>query len=141
MPTILASAHEWVAPYFTDPALALSTITRQIDNAAADYTDRGIAAVDLQPGNGTRYVMVFTALDRLSRERGRDESGWYDAVDAPTAFGGDLLVSMPDFHRATILSSGGIHMPYYIDEKMSLGAPHSAVVAAFLTLFDDALTP
>lgn len=141
---VARATRSWLEPHRFPAASShdevLAQIQENVASAVIDYHDRGIAAVDLQPGNGTRYIVVLTALDRLSRPAGHDDSGWYAAVDAPVAFGGDLLVSLPEFHRSTIVSTGSLHFPDYVDEKMSLGHPHSAVVAVFLTLFDDALT-
>lgn len=141
MPTTLTSTREWLAPYFNRLDDAMHRLQAPLAGAVVDYVNRGVAAANVEPGNGTRYLMVFTSLATLSRPAGADELGWYDAVDAPTVFGGDMLVSMPDFHRCTILSSNGFHVPDYIEEKLSLGAPHAAVVAAFVTLFDEALHP
>lgn len=138
--TTVQVARDWLTPYLNDADAALERIERIVTNAVIDYRTRGVAGADLQPGNGTRYIVALTDLTRLDRPAGRDDHGWYEAVDAAKAFGGDLLVALPEFHRSTVLSSGGFHMPDYVDEKLSLGYPHSCVVAAFLTLFDATLT-
>lgn len=76
-------------------------------------------AADLQPGNGTAYRIFLTRLE---------------ASDASSA-GGELLVSLPDFHKSMVIGLPAFVMPYYVDEKLNLAGGSNAIVAAFLTLF------
>lgn len=129
---------------------------------ARQYEEIGNAYVDFQPGNGTAYM---TVLHDLTRAQIDATLRTRTAADGPTAqpltvaqcreyvnrtglgpsarLGGELLVALPENRggvSAVFQAEHGFHMPYYIDERLRLGAGDAPYVAAFLTLFSDAIT-
>ena len=136
---------------------------------AREYVKNGTAYADFQPGNGTGYVIVLHDLLRLQAEalpRSRQtiarlvsEGMLPPVISALTdrecreivvtrglggpygVLGGRLLVALPQ-NRGGVSSvfNLGIHFPYYVDERLRLGAGDAPFVAVFLTLFCDAVT-
>lgn len=105
---------------------ALQPILEATAHAASQLADGPVAVATFSPGNGYTYKVAVTRL----------------ADEAIDSWGGSHIVALPEFHRCTLLNfTGGYHVPGYIAEKMSLGAPHDGVVAAFLTLLDAVTTP
>jgi hypothetical protein len=76
-------------------------------------------ACDVQPGNGTRYVMVLAAM---THARGN-----------PKCVEGDHLLSLPYFQTAYPTNLGGYTTPDYAAEKWTRGnLADGEVIAAYL---------
>lgn len=118
-----ATAAEFVAPWLEDAELDAGMIIKlaaAAEDAAAQLTHTDIAVIDLQPGNGHRYVTVLTHC-------------------AQPWMSGTLCVALPDWNKSLLLMADGQHFPGYVDEKLSLGLQHSTVIAVFTTLLGDLL--
>ena len=128
-PAHVDAATRWLAS-LAEPTRAIEILSTASAVAAAELnvthmSEDGVStgggtSLTIAPGNGYQYAIVLTRL----------------AEHAELALGGNLLVSLPEFHVCTLLNDHGglFHFPDYLDEKMRLGEQHSAILAAFLTL-------
>lgn len=82
----------------------------------------GVHHVTLSLGDGFRHTILTAVLTPAD--------GLY----------GDLLVALPDYHRAALMSAHGFHTPDYVNEKLT-GLPGQGprIVAAYLTAISDQL--
>ena len=65
------------------------------------------------------------------------------ALGPAARLGGELLVALPENRggvSAVFSVEHAMHVPYYVDQRLRLGPNDSPYVAAFLTLFCDAVT-
>jgi hypothetical protein len=73
-------------------------------------------AIDFQPGNGTRYFMVFTPLDEGARQMA----------------GNDWILSLPDYRACYTLSLPCHMVPSYVQQKFLPGISDAVPVSHLL---------
>lgn len=132
MPTTTAAQDattEWLATAVHPTTLdtARERIAAAATTAIEPFVANGVATVPLSPGNGWTYDMVLTRL------RDADENRW----------GGNLLVSIPVQRVCMVIHLPVLLFPSYVTEKLgdssNFTAADGAILAAFLTLFSEAV--
>lgn len=129
------------------PDKGIAYLVMRGEQKAHQYISLGTAYELLEPGDGYTYATVMHDLvapeaARLAVADGdlRHAEQYREAGHSfgmPRAAGGEVLVSLPRFHRCTTLNPGttGYHTPDYLDEKLRLGMEHCVPLAIFLTAF------
>jgi hypothetical protein len=101
--------------------------TRPIEDSikAVGQSDLGIGYYDYQPGNGTRYALLFTRLDATKLPEacegtlGPGRSGW--------------MITWVTKGKTMILSDTGRFVHYnYIAEKLDVGVADAICLAEFI---------
>lgn len=80
-------------------------------------------AIDFQPGNGTRYMMVFTPLDEGTRKM----------------VGNDWILSLPDYRVCYPIHIPSHATPHYVQEKWLPGLSDAVPVAHLLSSMNKVL--
>lgn len=82
-----------------------------------------VLAIDFQPGNGTRYMMVFTPLDEGTRKM----------------VGNDWILSLPDYKVCYPIHLPTHADPHYVKEKWLSGLSDAVPVSHLLSAMNKAL--
>jgi len=102
-------------------------------DAVPTYQAWGAVALDLQPGNATRYPMLLTDLDY---RRGGTEHYPLHLVEGG-GWGGNLLISMPDDRRGSCFVIGlpAFLWADYVEDKTGRRWADAVHIAAFVNAF------
>lgn len=121
-------------PY--DEAICVATAL----HAAAAFADdrRGTVVADLQPDNGTRYVLAITRLTGHGAVGAAGPTAMHHSADALAA--APWLLSVVNLGVCLPIAAEGYANALWLADMTGLRLPDARPVAAFLTAFRDAVS-
>jgi hypothetical protein len=123
-PTLAAFAG-WADAFgrYNDP-VTIDAIVQSATQLANDLRAFPVAVTDLQPGNGTRYVVSVSSLT------GPTALGvpW----SAADSLGGQHIISLPLQHRCAVFTLVGLWTPEWIKDEFRLTRDDDALLYAGL---------